>query len=324
MVALYRLPFAIGFREECAGASVATTIAGLRGRVLLPQIRWYDYGPRVCAPESRGFTQQMATTEWGQVSCWNQNSKKVYEWWANAIVLRFFPLPTEHFSYSAYLYGRGAPHGEPVVRLFEAIDRWSGALAKWLEVLVDQDVGRLGPVARGSIQGAGLRVWTREGSVESLATSSWRTTVIVRREELVDIPTWRKILRLVQQERSVPHERILLADARGWLRRGEYRRAVIDAGTVAELSMTRLLVQALQGVPEPVRGKLQEQRLPLGTLVRLLGPSLNVAEAELNSLVSSRNKAAHRNADLSKDDGVVALRAATLLAEMVEPLGRFR
>lgn len=157
-----------------------------------------------------------------------------------------------------------------------------------------------------------------------MATSSWRTTVIVRREELVDIPTWRKILRLVQQERSVPHERILLADARGWLRRGEYRRAVIDAGTVAELSMTRLLVQALQGVPEPVRGKLQEQRLPLGTLVRLLGPSLNVAETELNSLVSSRNKAAHRNADLSKDDGVVALRAATLLAEMVESLGRLR
>jgi hypothetical protein len=330
IVVVYRLPFSIGLGEDCAGLSLLTTIGGLKGRVALPRLEWEDDEPVVRPPSLRSLSPRMIeheeAHEWatsGLPDRWDAKTRNV-AWWATTIALQFPNIPSEHISYDPHRSGRGSPRGEVVDTLFNWIIGWAELVGEWLETLTEQDAGRAGPVRAAWIVGEGVSIWTQEGSVESsIPSSSERVHVRLLRTEFLDRETWRRVVRLAGRDTPVPDEHRLLCAARAWLRRAEYRRAVIDAGTAAELALTRLPDQAMAAVHPPVQKVLLQENRPLGRLVNLVGPSVDVPSEDLKGLVKSRNDCVHRNMPPTPDEATQATSTATALVELVEPLRRF-
>ncbi len=78
---------------------------------------------------------------------------------------------------------------------------------------------------------------------------------------------------------SPPAEWLLIRDSRSLMRAGQNRRAIIDAGTAAEIAMTALIDKYLDGVgtDEPVKKALAEKYRALEgreSLLRTLQPGL--------------------------------------------------
>jgi hypothetical protein len=331
MIAVYRLPFPIGLTGQCDGIAVATKLGGITGRVVLPRLEWKDDYVFVEPPRVRGLSSRMVQTAerdelggWGQIHAYERKTRAV-TWSAEMIVLCFSQIPTRKFSYGAYIQGRGAPEGKPVDALFDAINGWSRSLADWVEVFKDQDCGRVGTLTSVTARGQGLSVWTREGSIDSgVPALSHHITFVSRDREMVDPAAWRRILRMVEGGTRIPDEHRLVADARAWLRRNEYRRAVIDAGTVAELALTRLMDNAIEPVPKPIRKRLSAEHRPLGRLIELVGHSTGVPMTDLRALVQVRNQAVHANASAERREAAGVVATAGVLAELVQPLRQLR
>ena len=109
----------------------------------------------------------------------------------------------------------------------------------------------------------------------------------------------------------------LLRDARSLSEVGQYRRAVIDAATAAELAVSAILDTRLQGTDEQVqKALLASNRMlgPKGKLLNKLGcPPLPSTFDE--DLVTPRNDAVHKGDPI---DGVQCRKAISMAAEVVD------
>ncbi len=102
---------------------------------------------------------------------------------------------------------------------------------------------------------------------------------------------------------------------------GDYRRAVIDAGTAAELAVTEILDQDLATTDSVLRDALIDRSRTLegrAKLMKDLGAG-SVPETFKNDLQVPRNKAAHGGVPQTLADATKALAVATNLVEQAEP-----
>jgi hypothetical protein len=235
-------------------------------------------------------------------------------------------VTADQFSYSTAVGGRrGHPEGALVGGLFNAVDGWTALLAEWIEVLAEQDTGRPGSAIDGvHVSAQGLTLWTVEESLRSFPASDHRITVNMRTAPVIDPPLWRRILRQVAAGRPVPQEHLLLADARAWLARNQFRRAIIDAGTAVELALTRRLDAALSPLEADLQRNLSAEHRTLGRLGGALRDVIDVDDLKLRRLTESRNKAVHANLAPSRDEARDALDTALQVVSLVEPLEQFR
>jgi hypothetical protein len=121
-----------------------------------------------------------------------------------------------------------------------------------------------------------------------------------------------------------PAEWLFIRDARSLLNAGDFRRAVIDACTAAELSVTALIDRRfdLLGTSQADREQQFASHHGLSKLIQLnnnLGASTLPRRLQ-QDVAEPRNKAAHQGAKSSEAEARAAILKATDAVEMAYPL----
>lgn len=149
--------------------------------------------------------------------------------------------------------------------------------------------------------------------------------------EALNEPHWRHALDLASRNNSPPVEYSQARSARIQLRVHQYRRAVIDAASAVELTLTDLLHANIANLPAGIQHHLNEDKQTLGWLVdtltnaRRLPPAVTAVSTQLPSdlktgLVEVRNDVIHRHRTPSNGEAARAVAIATEVLKIVKPL----
>ena len=245
----YRLPATISVTPGCLGKQLAITISGVSGRATLPNARWDEERPVLVAPEfdpsvARAFQHRIDHEPdpwvrwnfWGSVSSWNPGKRTLLSVHLGAILLRI-QAPSVDVEYWESTYGRGQVKGPHVEGLYSGIDGWFDRLRAWIEAAVDQDVDPENSLPAVRTPGRGLMLATNEGGVVSFPSSAHGSNIYAFRHQAINLPRLRHAVKATNTGEMPSDAHFLLRDARAALRRGGFRRAVIDAGSAVELTL---------------------------------------------------------------------------------------
>jgi len=202
---------------------------------------------------------------------------------------------------------------------------WWEAFTSWAAILASQDL--VGP-PEWAWSGPDMEGWLMDPHEQP---AGFKTRTILK----TDSPTHR-VLELQDLQACVtaagnqglpPVEWLFIRDARSWLNAGEYRRALIDAGSAAELAMTELIDKYLDDANalEPVRKALKNSSNNLGgkkQMLNLLRPGLLHDRVE-EGLIKKRNGAAHKNEEYTQEVTRAALDIAITIVESAYPLASY-
>ena len=175
------------------------------------------------------------------------------------------------------------------------MDRWWLAFTDWLAALTDQNFVRLGS-AQLSVSELGFRAWSGDQHGHRHTQTGSYFSEVPREPEPVTVEHLRKCMRLASKGDRPPTEWLLIRDARSLAAEGEYRRAVLDAGSAAELALTALLETHLYPAGDEIRKALFDRYRTLGGLKDL---AEQLVRAKLpdqlqDNLITPRNHAVHR------------------------------
>ena len=226
-------------------------------------------------------------------------------------------------AFSPTQHGRTMSVRQVAEECLEHLPQWCARLTDWIEVLTRDD---LNPAHSLSAQIAPKR-WT---------TAAWIHTSSARPEYTFVNPVlslfgsdgknamgaseWSAAIRAANARRDLPEIWTLLRDARGAQRRGNGRRAVLDAATAAELIIDRQLRARLLRdndvafVDNLLKSTWQVSRRM--DLMKSLGMWLPAGlETKLSSL---RNRVGHSNAAVTRGQAIGAVDVAEDLARHYE------
>jgi hypothetical protein len=208
------------------------------------------------------------------------------------------------------------------------LDDWWTRFTSWVGILTSQDFVGLGGHPGGLTRSYPLLTWTSDPSGQRAGTQ-WRQYFLPNQ----GIPMSQ--LQLSEIEACVtatgnqdPHpEWLFIRDARSLLRAGQARRAVLDAGTAAELAMTALIDDYLDEVntEQPLRTALAGGFGNLGAkkaLLHVLRPGLLPGQVQPD-LIEKRNTASHGYGDITLAEAHTAVEIATEIVELAHPLADF-
>lgn len=201
------------------------------------------------------------------------------------------------------------------VQALAELDSWWTLFCSWVAVLTEQDPRDYLRAVEATRREP---IWTWVDG-EEVRRGQQASEDRPRRfdPEPLDVPTLVACTVLAGKGGPPPDEWMFIRDARSALVAGDYRRAVIDAGTAAELAITELLDQHLALVDTKLsdalmsRGRALEGR---AKLMKELGAGVEPAGFTA-SLKTPRNDAAHKGHSPTKS---VAQRAINIAAELVE------
>lgn len=294
-------------------------VADVKGSVSLPVlVPGPDPKPRLGSPPLTGIREDVDWEQyfhdpwggWGSVVQYHatQGIEGPGAAHINGVVLRF-PLPdgdTGDTTEVAADLGR---------RLYESIGDWLRRLRLWIEVATGQDLDPtvVAPTVRADLD---LFLVDSHGSAGHIQNERPLTIEGTMQRSFVQIATWRAVLNRAGSNEEPPTERLLLHDARMGLRRRHPRRAVLDAGTAAEIALSQMLDAELASAPVAVGDMVRKQNRELGRLITALRALGVFLPDELQpKLAELRNSAIHRG---QEPDIAVAGSAVTLAGEVVE------
>jgi hypothetical protein len=206
------------------------------------------------------------------------------------------------------------------------LDDWWARFTSWVGILTSQDFLGLGGYSRPGITSGSLETWTGDARGQRAAAQ-------IRSYFPPNRGTPPSILQAQDLEACVtatgnqdppPAEWLFIRDARSNLSGGGTRRAVIDAGTAAELAMTALVDNYLvaANTDEPVRKALARRYTGLegrSALLRKLRPGL-LSDQLGRDLIGPRNRATHGGHALTDIEAQTAVDIATDIVESAHPL----
>jgi hypothetical protein len=203
------------------------------------------------------------------------------------------------------------------------LDAWWRAFTGWLGILLVQDFTQLG-VTQLSILEYGFHAWSGDEAGQRHTPSGSALTVVRPIPELVTADILRTCADLARKSHEPPTEWVLIRDARSLAIAGEDRRALLDAGTAAELALTALLETHLFPSGEAIQKALFERYKTLGGLKDLalqLIPQ-KVPEQLQDDLITPRNDAIHTGEQpVSRATALKAIAKATELVALLHPVG---
>lgn len=323
---VYELPAELQVTPSCFAKSFPVKVGSFTGTVTLPRPEWRDERPHFVAPAMdpnvEPYIRQIVDAKhgweafdyWGRVSRYNPSERKILRAHLGAILLTC-KLDPAAITYSDYLHGRGHPQGSAIQELFQRIDDWFEQIRTWVETALDQDADPHHALLAPRLQAAGLHVLTVEGSTVSLPAHASRIFATLSTYEPLSLSLLRKIMQRVNAG-SVPSDaQLFLRDSRAELRRGRYRRAVIDAGSATEITLADFN-QRVTRVTIPLRG---------ATLGWYATQSAIVAQAHLPAhimadLVTIRNSAIHHNRIPTQTEAARAVALAKQVVDRLDPL----
>lgn len=195
--------------------------------------------------------------------------------------------------------------------IYAAVDDWCALVIDWLEAGLGQAL-RL-PSSQGGI-GNSIRpwLWTHDGIERTLLYNDQQVGLLSSGgARAADSAALRRIFELAAELERPPLAWVLTRDASHHAFRSENRRAVLDAGTAAELALAKALVDYKIEHPK---------RATLGTLVKLAQEHhVPCPPRTQNDLVDVRNDAAHRGVEPSPHETAQALTTSATLVELAYP-----
>ena len=201
------------------------------------------------------------------------------------------------------------------------LDSWWELFSSWVAVLTHQD-----PREYFRLPGMTRRepIWTFVNG-DGRRIHSAITEDAVRRLydiEPLDEDTVRACIELTRIGEFPPAEWTFIRDARSAVLAKDYRRAVIDAGTAAELAITELLDQRLAGADPTLSEALLKRARALegrSTLMKELKAGIEPAGFTAQ-LKNPRNNAAHKGQAPTRETAQQAIEVAVQLVEQSTPL----
>jgi hypothetical protein len=206
------------------------------------------------------------------------------------------------------------------------LDDWWMRFTSWVGILTSQDFLGLGGHPGGVIRSYPLFTWTSDASGQRAGTQ-WRRYfppnlgIGMSKLELSDLQA---CITATGNQNPPPAEWGFIRDARSLLGAGQNRRAMIDAGTAAEVAMTTLIDRyfAAANIDEPVRKALTKRYGALegrAALLRRLRPGV-LSDQLQGDLIEPRNHATHGGREFTEADAQTAVAMATSIVEEAHPL----
>ncbi|MDT5303612.1 MAG: hypothetical protein QOG79_6934 [Mycobacterium sp.] len=206
----------------------------------------------------------------------------------------------------------------------QELEAWWSLVSTWISIFTKQDFVEIGKTRRAMRVGP---IVTWNGGADGLRVNGSKETSIpnVNEEGGVEILNHQALLactRLAASGTPPPDEWLFIRDARSLVNARQYRRAVIDAGTAAELAMTALIDPTRTGMNLLQREKLFEKNRGLWELSNLMvTQKAGTRPYRLRQdLAEPRNRAAHDGAVLSETKANAAVAIAADLVEQLHPL----
>lgn len=293
---------------DCLGQSYQTSLAG---RPLVVKMPVFDGNaiveppPRYVRPDS--YVDVDPPNAWGELRSWNEAEdgspipvtvcvKRVRLWFPVS------PVEATNPFLGPQLDNRLAP--------------WWDALSSWIELATGQDLASLGD--RRPKQPQTFHLWggNEDGTMRPLAMLMHATGFPPSHP--LPAEGLQKCLAAVAEGRVAPPERLHLSDARSLHNNGQWRRAVIDTATAAEVAITSWIDS---NADAEVKEDLAARPKTLGALWRLyetLGGA--VPDNFQNLVVNPRNDAAHRGMALTSLQSAAAIDATAELVAATTPI----
>jgi hypothetical protein len=323
LIAVYRFPIPLGVTQGCLGNTFAVSIGGLAGRGSFPKFQWSDEGPQLVAPRlderllkaiehySQHEDVWVHHNYWGFIRSWNSAKRLLTAVGVTAVTLRF-EVPRDAITFEFHPQAAGPPSGQPLDELFTGIDGWFDRLRTWLEVAIDQDADHRQPLSSSRTVGDGLMIFGSAETAWSLPRFPHELHVVVHREELLNLPRFRRAATRANAGQSPSEGHLLLRDARAAYRRTSFRRAAIDAGSAVEVTLAAFNRAVVGLSPSGGRPPTLGWYVNQGPLVDGVGQPSTVLQRDL---VRIRNQAIHQN---SSPTGAEAKRALDLAKQVVD------
>lgn len=293
---------------DCLGQSYPTSLAG---RPLIVKMPVFD-GTGIVEPPLRykrpdSYVDVDPPNPWGELRSWNnaEDGTPIPVTVCIKLVRLWFPVsPVEATN----------PLLGP--QLDNRLSPWWDMLSAWVEVATGQDLANLGD--RRPKQPPTFHLWggNPDGTMRPLAMAFHATGFPPGHP----LPSegLEACLSAVAEGRAAPQERLHLSDARSLHNNGQWRRAVIDAATAAEVGITSWIDS---NADAEVRADLARRPRTLGALWRLyerLGGA--VPDGFQRLVVDPRNDAAHRGMSLTSEQSAAAIGVTEELLKSTTPL----
>lgn len=212
------------------------------------------------------------------------------------------------------------PLGQERIAAMREVDSWWTLLSMWVGLFTAQDVAEGGELR--SIQAGPTWTWECDQGVRRRPSSNTAWPIRSEPPRLLDGPTLEACMALTVTGRKPPAEWLFIGDARSLMKTGDYRRAVIDAGTAAELAMTEILDQYLATTESDTRNALLSRSRTLEGRATLI-KELNAGEIPTDftpGLKNPRNRAAHGGEQPTRSVAQKAVEIAEEIVEQAHPI----
>lgn len=205
------------------------------------------------------------------------------------------------------------------------LEDWWATISSWISVFTRQDFVEIGKT-RSDIRVGPILTWSGDADRHRVNGSIERNMAVVNDQvDILDHRTLSACMALTGKGVQPPDEWLFIRDARSQITARQYRRAVIDAGTAAELAMTALIDRTLTNINFLEREKLFETHrtlLKLSNLMAERGAGTRPDRLQ-QDLAEPRNKAAHEGAMLDESQAIAAVAVAVALVAQLHPLSQY-
>jgi hypothetical protein len=293
---------------DCLGRWYQTALTGRQLTVALPS---FD-GNAIAEPPLRyrrpeSYVDVDPPNPWGELRAWNKAEDGSV-------------IPVLACIRRVRLWFSVTPAEAGDINLGPALDNllspWWDALSSWIEVATGQDLANLGDRRPKRPQTFHLWGGNADGTMRPLAMMFHATGFPPSNP----LPSQglQACLSAVAEGRAAPQERLHLCDARSLHNNGQWRRAVIDAATAAEVGITSWIDS---NADAKVKADLVKKPRTLGALWRLYEELGGVVPDDFQKLVvDPRNDAAHRGMSLTSEQSAAAIDATAALLDATTPL----
>jgi hypothetical protein len=201
-------------------------------------------------------------------------------------------------------------------QLDDALSPWWDALSSWVEVVTGQDLANLGDRRPKKPQTFHLWAGNADGTMRPLAML-FHATPFPQAPALTS-DGLQGCLSAVASGQAAPQERLHLSDARSLHNDGQWRRAVIDAATAAEVGITSWI----DSNAEPdVKASVVKNPLTLGRPHRRYSDLGGTVPDDFQEVVvNPRNDAAHRGMSLTREQSAAAIETTAALLDATTPI----
>ena len=140
----------------------------------------------------------------------------------------------------------------------EVADWWSW-IGDWITVATGQDLTGSGERPRDLLTNGGFHAWSGYSDGRRRTPIGWGRQFLAAPVGVLEPAQLQLAMDLVADDQCPETEWLFIRDARSLMQAGDYRRAVIDAGSAAELALTKLLQTRLAGVDSVIRETLLDR-----------------------------------------------------------------